>query len=116
MTGDHSLRTKGVATVSRPLVRRQTSAASADLTRVTAFEGGKVYVLRIPSPEAFIARGIRWGRFDTMFTPAYWRTQVWFQELADATRPGDGGSRNVQTTRSGTISSPFALGRTLREE
>lgn len=36
--------------------------------------------LRLPSAETYLMPGIQWGRFDAMFTPAYWATQVWIEE------------------------------------
>ncbi|WP_147376720.1 hypothetical protein [Noviherbaspirillum saxi] len=36
--------------------------------------------LRLPPAESYVMPGIQWGRFDAMFTPAYWATQVWIEE------------------------------------
>lgn len=36
--------------------------------------------LRLPSPDSYVMPGIQWGRFDAIFTPAYWATQVWIEE------------------------------------
>jgi thermostable 8-oxoguanine DNA glycosylase len=56
-----------------------------------------VYQLRFPPPSAELLPGVRWGRFDELFTPAFWRGQAWQHE-------GLGTYRN------------FRLGQTLREE
>lgn len=74
-----------------------------DLTTITAFERGRVQSLVVPEPTDFILPGIRWGRFDTYFTPAFWRAQVWFEEIANA---------NLDSC----TSAAFALGSTIQEE
>jgi thermostable 8-oxoguanine DNA glycosylase len=53
--------------------------------------------LELPAPNDEIMPGIRWGAFDEMMTPAYWRGQAWQHEAL------------------GTYAS-LRLGRTLAEE
>jgi len=58
---------------------------------------GAVQRLEIPDPDVFVLPGIRWGAFDELFTPAYWRGQAWqHQQLGTYDR--------------------LRLGRTLEEE
>jgi thermostable 8-oxoguanine DNA glycosylase len=42
-----------------------------------AFIDGSVRKLDLPSPNAYVLPGIRWGMFDDLMTPAYWRGQAW---------------------------------------
>lgn len=58
---------------------------------------GKIRRLRMPEPHCEVLPGVRWGAFDELYTPAYWRGQAW------------------QHTLLGTYSE-FRLGRTLQEE
>lgn len=78
-------------------------AGKREFQRVTTSEHGRIHTVLLPAPTALIWPGVRWGRFDTPFTPAFWRAQVWFEEISMAA-PG--------TYRPAT----FALGRTLAEE
>lgn len=39
--------------------------------------GGALRRLRLPAPDRHVLPGIRWGRFDHLLTPAYWRGQAW---------------------------------------
>ena len=48
--------------------------------------------------------GLNWGSFEQFFTPAFWRAQVWFDDM-EAQAKGD--PRNAQS---------FCIGRSLREE
>jgi len=36
--------------------------------------------LALPGPDEFVLPGIRWGAFDELLTPAYWRGQAWQHE------------------------------------
>lgn len=54
--------------------------------------------LEIPSASAQVMAGVRWGAYDVVLTPAYWRYQVWLCDVADGAPP------------------TYALGRTLTEE
>jgi len=38
---------------------------------------GRLSELRLPSPAAEVVAGVRWGRFDVFFTPAFWVGQAW---------------------------------------
>lgn len=58
---------------------------------------GELRELTLPSVHEEVLPGIRWGAFDELMTPAYWRGQAW------------------QHTESGTFSD-FRLGRSLQEE
>lgn len=58
---------------------------------------GTVCALPIPAAESHVLPGIRWGSFDELLTPAYWKGQAW------------------QHQRLGTYKNP-RLGRTLTEE
>ena len=42
---------------------------------------GAVQELRLPAPEDFVVPGVRWGSFDELLTPAYWRGQAWQHEM-----------------------------------
>lgn len=33
----------------------------------------------LPGPREEVIRGVRWGRFEELFTPAYWASQVWMR-------------------------------------
>lgn len=59
--------------------------------------GGSLRCLALPDPDEFVVPGVRWGAFDELFTPAYWRGQAWQHEQL------------------GTYTS-LQLGRTLTEE
>jgi N-glycosylase/DNA lyase len=43
-------------------------------------KGDKLLSRETPDPEAEVLPEIRWGRFDVLFTPAYWMTQYWIRE------------------------------------
>ncbi len=101
---DASSREHREHTAFRAHGRRGTTDTLPVLTRITAYEDGRVHSLDVPRPTAFVLPGIRWGRFDTLFTPAYWRAQVWFEELSSG-----------EPIRSGRPTG-FALGQTLVEE
>ena len=42
-----------------------------------AILGGNIQHLTLPSPEATVMAHIRWGMFDELLTPAYWKGQAW---------------------------------------
>lgn len=54
--------------------------------------------LELPDPDLPVMPGVRWGRYDALFTPAYWRCQTWLSGLIGC----------------GAVT--YALGRTLAEE
>jgi thermostable 8-oxoguanine DNA glycosylase len=55
-----------------------------------------MHCLSLPSTAARVYRKILWGDFNSFYTPAFWKTQVWFRELQGSAR--------------------FAMGRDLLEE
>ncbi len=73
-----------------------------DLTRVVGTRAHQPCWLDVPPPGVEVLPGVPWGRFDEFNTPAFWRVQVWFDELA-------GASPNDSPTA-------YALGRSLDEE
>jgi thermostable 8-oxoguanine DNA glycosylase len=81
---------------------------------VTAFEGGRIHELFIPEPSAFVLPGVPWGRFDTLFTPAFWRTQLWFAGLVKL--GDDTVYEDTVHPNSSFVTPNFALGTTLAEE
>jgi hypothetical protein len=42
--------------------------------------GDTIERLELPDPNDFVLPGIRWGAFDELLTPAYWRGQAWQHE------------------------------------
>jgi thermostable 8-oxoguanine DNA glycosylase len=73
-----------------------TLCSSGYLQTVRCIRNDAMHVLALPSPFAPVCSGVLWGEYTSFYTPAFWRTQVWFRELS-----GDGS---------------FALGRDLFEE
>jgi thermostable 8-oxoguanine DNA glycosylase len=69
-------------------MHRQTLYARVDSDVVT---------LELPAPEEEVLPSVPWGRFDVLFTPAFWAGRAWLSNI-------DGEQRNHR------------LGRTLREE
>lgn len=41
---------------------------------------GSLQHLDLPDPEVMVLPGVRWGAFDVLLTPAYWRGQAWQHE------------------------------------
>lgn len=48
---------------------------------MTTVVEGEVLSLKLPSPGERLAHGGHWGRFDELFTPAFWRGQAWQHQL-----------------------------------
>jgi N-glycosylase/DNA lyase len=72
--------------------------SSEDLSGAVYWSAGHEFRrLSIPNPNRDVLPGMPWGRPEEIFTPAYWRAQVWFAEQANPKRT-------------------FALGQTLAEE
>jgi hypothetical protein len=44
---------------------------------ISAVFGGEIHQLSLPDPDEDVMKGIRWGAFDQLFTPAYWSSQLW---------------------------------------
>jgi len=42
-----------------------------------AVVNGALRELTLPKPDEHVLPGIRWGAFDELMTPAYWRSQAW---------------------------------------
>jgi len=55
------------------------------IQRMNALIDNKHHVLDLPGPEDEVVKGVKWGRFDHLFTPAFWFSQVWYQQSADQT-------------------------------
>ncbi len=64
---------------------------------VTVLRGRRVERLELPPPVAEVVPGVRWGRFDNFFTPAFWVARSWI----------DGPGSPLEQ---------YAIGRSLREE
>jgi thermostable 8-oxoguanine DNA glycosylase len=64
---------------------------------VTVWRAGTVEQLRLPPASLEVVPGVRWGRFDVFFTPAFWISRAWI----------DGEESPF---------SSYSIGKTLREE
>lgn len=71
--------------------------AIQDMQTMYSYIAGEVHELQLPPKDAEVLPGIKWGAFDELMTPAYWRGQAW------------------QHTESGAFRD-FRLGNTLHEE
>jgi thermostable 8-oxoguanine DNA glycosylase len=78
-------------------VDRRSKKPSTSPQQMTTVVQGQVRRLSLPSPDTPLREGGMWGRFDVLFTPAFWRGQAWQHQLAGRYREN-------------------RLGRTLREE
>lgn len=67
------------------------------MQRMLAVLGGEDAELMLPPAQDEAMPGVRWGRFDGLFTPAYWKGQAWLHGPLGTYEPGP-------------------LGRDLREE
>jgi N-glycosylase/DNA lyase len=47
---------------------------------VVALVEGRILRRELPDPSTDVVEGIRWGRAEALFTPAYWATQAWMLE------------------------------------
>jgi len=52
--------------------------------RMDALIDDRHHVLEVPGPEEEVMAGVKWGRFDHFFTPAYWFSQVWYQRSSSS--------------------------------
>jgi thermostable 8-oxoguanine DNA glycosylase len=50
--------------------------------RMDALINDRHHALEVPDPEVEVMEGVKWGRFDHFFTPAYWFSQVWYQRMS----------------------------------
>lgn len=57
---------------------------------------GAVQRLELPSSSAYLMPGVRWGAFDELLTPAYWRGQVWQHEAIGGYREQRLGSNLIE--------------------
>lgn len=46
-----------------------------------ALQGDVLHRLPLPPANASVIPGVCWGRPETLFSPAFWRTQAWYREL-----------------------------------
>jgi N-glycosylase/DNA lyase len=67
------------------------------MQRMDALIDDQHHMLEVPGPEEEVMAGVKWGRFDHLFTPAYWFAQVWY----------------LRTSSSSVV---YRLGDTLAEE
>lgn len=49
------------------------------MQRMEAFVDEQFHVLEIPDASSELIEGVRWGRFDHIFSPAFWLSRVWYQ-------------------------------------
>jgi N-glycosylase/DNA lyase len=73
------------------------AVASIEHQTVTKCRGSSVEQLHLPAPQVEILPGVRWGRFEEFFTPAFWISREWI----------DGGRSALAN---------YAIGGSLREE
>jgi len=52
--------------------------------RMDALIEDRHHVLEVPGPEEEVVAGVKWGRFDHLFTPAYWFSQAWYQRSSSS--------------------------------
>src|SRR5581483_10147625 len=71
--------------------------ASINHQSVTTLRDGGVLELQLPAANVEIVPGVRWGKFDAFFTPAFWVARAWI----------DGENSELKN---------FSIGRSLREE
>ncbi len=46
---------------------------------------GHHHVLTLPGAQEEVVPGVPWGQFDNLFTPAFWYSQVWYQNACEQT-------------------------------
>jgi N-glycosylase/DNA lyase len=73
------------------------SRADCSKQYVTVCRDGGVERLALPAADREVMPGVRWGKFDVFFTPAFWVSRAWIDGEESAF-------------------SNYAIGRTLREE
>lgn len=80
---------------------------------MTTVVDGEVRSLTLPPPGERLARGGRWGRFDDLFTPAFWRGQAWQHQLLGSyedNRLGRSLSEELAACLLGGFGMPAAMG------
>jgi N-glycosylase/DNA lyase len=50
---------------------------------VETIQDGRWVQHQLPAPEDEVIPGVRWGRFEALFTPAYWAAQSWMQDIQE---------------------------------
>lgn len=80
---------------------------------MTTIVEGEVRSLKLPSPGERLAHGGPWGRFDELFTPAFWRGQAWQHQLVggyEDNRLGRSLSEELAACLLGGFGMPAAMG------
>jgi thermostable 8-oxoguanine DNA glycosylase len=54
--------------------------AGAPMQVMFSLIDGTIERLELPDPDEHVLPGVRWGAFDELLTPAYWRGQAWQHE------------------------------------
>ena len=49
------------------------------MQRMEAILDDEVHFLELPAPDVEVLDGVKWGRFDHIFSPAFWFSRVWYQ-------------------------------------
>ena len=47
--------------------------------RVLHIRNGQIQSRDLPASDALVVRGVKWGAFDELFTPAFWAVQIWME-------------------------------------
>lgn len=47
---------------------------------VETLVAGKIQTMTLPPAKEHVMEGVRWGKFDELFTPAYWASQAWIAD------------------------------------
>jgi len=47
------------------------------MQKISAIFDGEIRSLELPPSDEEVMRGVRWGAFDQLFSPAYWASQLW---------------------------------------
>lgn len=43
------------------------------------FLGDEIHIIELPAPHVEVVAGVKWGRFDHIFSPAFWFLRAWYQ-------------------------------------
>jgi thermostable 8-oxoguanine DNA glycosylase len=60
---------------------RRSGIGGQRMQTMYGFINGALRQLDLPDPDEMVIPGIRWGVFDELLTPAYWRGQAWQHEM-----------------------------------
>jgi hypothetical protein len=80
---------------------------------MTTIVDGEVRRFRLPPPTKRLSGGNCWGRFDELFTPAFWRGQAWQHQLSggyENNRLGHSLHEELAACLLGGFGMPAALG------